>query len=329
VRKKERRVGRPFWIDTDVGSDDAVALIMALRHADVDVVGISAVAGNVPMEQAAQNALQVAELCGSNVPVYRGADRPMLRALKDGTWFHGPDGLSGTARQPSRTLEKRPAVEALLAAEREHDGLVLVTLGPLTNIAVAVAQEPGLADRISRCVVMGGAACTYGNVTPAAEYNIWVDPEAARLVFLSGLPVEMVGWEFCQGEYALGPEEIEQLSAIGSPLSEFVLACNRTAIESYRKQTGEEALSLPDPVAMAVAIEPAIATRRGMHAVEIETESELTRGMTVVDKLGVVGNGHNRTVWQQALTARRKVSVTWDIDAARWKELLYELLRER
>ena len=326
-------MARPFWIDTDMGSDDAVALIMALRAQgadtlrDVEVVGVSAVAGNVPLEQAAANARFVAELCGSTVPVYRGAAAPIAREYADGTWFHGPDGLSGLAGTPKQPPEDGDAVDALLAASHAHPGLVLVTLGPLTNIAAAVERDPSVCDRVSRTVVMGGAACTCGNVTPAAEYNIWVDPEAARIAFHSGLAVEMVGWEFCQGEYALNDGDMANVARIGSSLARFVLDCNRTAIAAYRSQTGEEALSLPDAVTMAVALDPAIATRTGLHAVEIETESELTRGMTVVDRLGVAANRHNRDTWSQALAAPRRTLVTWDLDAARWKQLLYELLR--
>ena len=147
---------------------------------------------DVPLEQAALNARFVAELCESDVPVYSGADKPLLRPYVDATWFHGADGLSGYAEIPTQRPETTHAVDALISASHQYENLVLVTLGPLTNIALAVARDPSIIPKISRCVVMGGAACTYGNVTPAAEYNIWVDPDAARMVFLSGLPIEMV-----------------------------------------------------------------------------------------------------------------------------------------
>ena len=320
-------MARKFWIDTDMGSDDAAALIMALKAPDVDVIGASAVAGNVPMAQAAKNARFVAELCGSSVPVYPGAEAPLRRALETARWFHGEDGLSGAGGEPRQPPETIDAAGALITASHEHPDMVLVTLGPLTNIAQALEIDPTLPDRISRCVVMGGAACTYGNVTPAAEYNIWVDPEGARATFLSGLSIEMVGWEFCQGEYGLDEAEIKRIRAMGSPLASFVLESNRTGMDGYYRQTGEHLLSLPDPVAMAIAIDPSITTEVAQHYVEIETQSELTRGMTVVDMLGAADNPRNAQTWEEAISAGQNVSVTWEIDPARWKALFYRSLQ--
>src|SRR5580700_3986594 len=182
------RVPREFLIDTDTASDDAIALIMALRAPDVQVAAITVVAGNVPVDQATRNALYTVELCDANVPVYSGAEKPLLRAYENATWFHGRDGLGDhNYPAPRQRAEKQHAVDAIIEA---NPGLVLVTLGPLTNIALAVSKKPGIAARVSRCVVMGGAPCCEGNVTPAAEYNIWCDPEAARIVVRSGLPIE-------------------------------------------------------------------------------------------------------------------------------------------
>ncbi|GAB1422126.1 hypothetical protein MASR2M15_23390 [Anaerolineales bacterium] len=314
-------------IDTDTASDDAVALIMALRHPAVDVKAICVVAGNVPVDQGVKNALYVTELCGQDVPVYRGAEEPLQRKYHHAQWFHGSDGL-GDQHYPAakRSAEPMHAVDALIAHIRANPACILVTLGPLTNVALAVKQAPDIVKLVDRCVVMGGAACTYGNVTPAAEYNIWVDPEAARIVFLSGMAVEMVGWEFCQGEFALNHAEIDELQALGTPLSRFTLDSNRTATKAYEKQAREQALSLPDPVAMAVALDPTICTRSSRHYVEIETHSELTRGMTVVDKLDVAYNAECQQVWQQAIEREAKVSVCWELDAKRWKALLKESL---
>lgn len=319
-------MARKFWIDTDMGSDDAVALIMALQADDVDVVGISTLSGNVPLQQAAMNARFVAELCDSDVPVFPGAEKPLLRPYVDATWFHGEDGLSGYSGQPVKMPEKGHGVDALIEASKQHDDLVLVTLGPLTNIALAVARDPGIVKRISRCVVMGGAACTYGNVTPAAEYNIWVDPDAARMVFLSGMPVEMVGWEFCQWEFALDEKEMAHVRSLNTPLADFTLDSNKVAIIAYGQQNGHYGLSLPDPVTMAVALDKSIATDMSKHYVEIETMSELTRGMTVVDKLNLADDERNHQLWGQTIKAGKNVEVTWAIDSQRWKQLLYDSL---
>lgn len=316
---------RYFWIDTDMGSDDAVALMMAFRAKGIEVVGVSVLAGNVPLQQAGKNARFVAELCGSNAPVYAGASKPLLRHYVDATWFHGEDGLSGRGGNPQQAPESRHAVEALIAAVHEYPNLEVVTLGPLTNIALALAHDPSIAQKISRCVVMGGAACTYGNVTPAAEYNIWVDPDAARMVFLSGMAVEMVGWEFCIADFALNEAEVAELRALKNPLSEFAIDSNEIAIQAYYRQTGLRGLSLPDPVAMAVAIDPSIA-EQSKHYVEVEVNSELTRGMTLVDKLNVAEDSRNKDVWAQAVSAGKNVSVTWQVDTSAWKALLMQLL---
>ena len=185
---------RPFWIDTDTASDDAVAILMALRWHDVRVTEISIVAGNVPLDQGVTNAIYTAELCGSDVPVYRGADRPREREPSTGQFFHGPDGMGGMNCQARRSQESEHAVDALTRTYREAPGeTTLVTLGPLTNIALAIERDPDFAGHVPRCYVMGGAACTVGNITPAAEFNIWCDPEAARMVFRSGMPITMVG----------------------------------------------------------------------------------------------------------------------------------------
>jgi len=319
---------RKMLIDTDMGSDDAVALIMALRHSDIEVIAVTTTYGNVARAQATRNALVVADLCGVSVPVHSGVERPLVRPFRDATWFHGGDGLGDlNLPEPLTPPAEEHAVNAIIAAAEQNPGLMIVTLGPLTNLALAVLQAPHIIPLIDRCVVMGGAACTYGNITPAAEYNIWCDPEAARQVFLSGLPVEMVGWEFCIGEHALSNDEIAAVNAIGTPLADFALRCNRVAIEAYHTQTREHGLSLPDPVAMAIAIDPTIATQSSLHYVEVETQSELTRGLTLVDKLDVAEDTRNRDVWAQAISAGKNVRVTWEIDIPRWKALLMACLR--
>jgi purine nucleosidase len=205
-------VPRAFLIDTDTASDDAVALIMALRAPDVEVRAITIVAGNVPVAQAARNALYTAELCGSDVPVYPGADHPLLREYVHAEWFHGKDGLGDhNYPAPRRAPEPTHAVEAIVETVRANPGITLVTLGPLTNVALALARAPDIAANVARTVVMGGAPCCEGNVTPAAEYNMWVDPEAARMVVRSGLPIELVGWHLCRGAAALDPADLERV----------------------------------------------------------------------------------------------------------------------
>ena len=320
---------RPFLIDTDVASDDAVALIMALRAPEVGVVAITTVAGNVGVQQAVRNALYTVELCEADVPVYAGAEKPLLRDHQSATWFHGEDGLGDHGYPPPRgRVGGVHAVDAMMDAIESNPGLVMVTLGPLTNVALALLRKPEIARKVGRCVVMGGAPCCEGNVTPAAEYNIWVDPEAARVVMLSGLPVELVGWQTCRGDAVLNDGDIAKVQAIGNSVADFAIECNSRAREAYKEQTGEDGISLPDPVAMSVALDPSVGTHWSTHYVDVETRSELTRGMTVVDRLNVAGDDRNRMVWAETLKRGPNARVCWTIDPGRWKDALFRALRD-
>ena len=322
---------RIFLIDTDTASDDAVALIMALRAPDVRVAAITTVAGNVPVEQSTRNALYTVELCATNlrekVPVFAGSGKPLLRPYQNATWFHGRDGLGDhnyTAAQ--QAAEPGHAVDAIIATIEANPGLVLVTLGPLTNIALALAKKPAIARQVSRCVIMGGAPCCEGNITPAAEYNIFVDPEAARMVMRSALPVELVGWHLCRGGAILDDRDIARILAFNTPRAKFAIECNSHARQALKVQTGEDGICLPDPVAMALALDPAIGTWSD-HYVDVETESELTRGMTVVDRLNVADDERNKALWAPVLATGRRAGVCWTIDNARWKQALEAALR--
>ena len=321
-------VPRPFLIDTDTASDDAVAIIMALRSTGVQVVGITTVAGNVPVEQATWNALYTVELCGANVPVFVGADKPLLRAYQNATWFHGRDGL-GDHNYPrsKRSAEGQHAADAIIDAIEANPGIVLVTLAPLTNVALALAKKPDIAEKVGRCVVMGGAPCCEGNVTPAAEYNIWVDPEAARIVMHSGMPIELIGWQLSRGEAVLCQDDIAKILGFDNPIAKFAMECNSHARKAYKTQTGEDGISLPDPVAMAIALAPDIGTDWSSHYVEIETQSKLTRGMTVVDRLNVAADDRNKAVWSASLETKSKAKICWTLDDRRWKQALFDSLR--
>ena len=321
------RVPRTFLIDTDTASDDAVALIMALRAPDVRVAAITTVAGNVPVAQATRNALYTVELCGANVPVYAGSEKPLLRSYQNATWFHGRDGLGDhDYPAPRRSPEKLHAVDAIIQTIEANPGLVVVTLGPLTNLALAVAKKPSIARQVGRFVIMGGAPCCEGNITPAAEYNIYVDPEAARVVMLSGLPVELVGWHLCRGDAVLGDDDIRHVERFKNPIAHFAIECNSHARHAYKIQTGEDGICLPDPVAMTLALDPTVGTEWSSHYVDVETQSELTRGMTVVDRLNVAEDERNQAVWAPVLQKETKAKVCWTIDTRRWKEALFQRL---
>ena len=314
---------RTLLIDTDTASDDAVALIMALRADDVHVAAITTVAGNVNVDQATRNALYTVELCGALTPVFAGARQPLKRPYANATWFHGEDGLGDHGYpEPRAKPQHGHAVDAIIGAIHANPGIVLVTLGPLTNMALAITKDPSIAHQVSRCVVMGGAPCCEGNVTPAAEYNIWVDPDAARIVMRSGMPIELIGWHLCRGEAILNDREIARILALNTPTARFTVECNSRAIEAIRIQTGEQGISLPDPVAMGIAIDPSLVTLSSSHRVEIETDSDLTRGMTVVDRLNVARDARNQAEWADAMPAK----VAWRMDVPKWKWQLFAAL---
>jgi purine nucleosidase len=306
---------RRLWIDSDTASDDAVAILMALRWPGIHVEGISIVAGNVPVYQGSRNARYTVELCKADVSVYEGAERPLLREPSWAYFFHGPDGMGGmNYPEPQKPAENEHGVTAMVQAIRRWPGeITLVTLGPLTNVALALSLAPDISKKVAHCFIMGGAAATLGNITPAAEYNIWVDPEAARVVFHSGIPITMVGWELCRGEANLNEDDMAAIRRIDNPLAHFVLECNRQALQANREWLHDPGLPLPDPVAMAVALDEEVIARDGTHYVTVEVGSDLTRGMTVVDERGVLNQPAN-------------VRVVWEIDVPRWKADLMRAL---
>lgn len=290
---------RPFWIDTDTASDDAVALVMALRHPEIDVRGIGVVAGNVPLDRAVQNALYTRELTGrDDVPVHAGEAAPLRLPLETAQNVHGGDGM-GDIGLPlhGREPDGDDAVEALLRASNDHAGeLTLVTLGPLTNIARAIEHDPSLPERIPRTVVMGGVADHVGNVTPVAEFNVWCDPHAVEVVLGSGLALEFVGWDISRKHAVVTSAMSEELRAIGTPLAEFCIDIQCVVAAFCATETKLAGFDLPDPIAMAYAIDPAIATETRRLHLAVETESALTRGMVVVDLLGLTGADPNALV---------------------------------
>ncbi len=303
---------RHFLIDTDTASDDAVALLMALRTEGIRVEAITVVAGNVPLEQGVQNALYTVERSGAKAPVYPGLAKPLLRPLRTAQFCHGNDGMGDIGLPLSG---RRPAsgngVDAIVDTIRRFPGeITLVTLGPLTNVAVAILKEPALVGMVKECVVMGGIGLGHGNVVPAAEYNIWVDPEAARIVFNSGLPITMVGWEISRRYAAFNADDAEGLRSV-SELGEFVVSIQKAMRVFCIEKLKQDGFDLPDPIAMAVAIDPEVAVRMERLHVDVETKGELTAGETVVDHLGITGEPANANVVLEA-SRERFLSVLYD-----------------
>jgi purine nucleosidase len=278
---------RRFWIDTDTASDDAVAMVMAFKNPTVEVVGISVVAGNVPLPQATQIALYTAEICGAKVPIHAGADRALVRSFVTAQNVHGSDGM-GDIGLPlgGRTPTSTDGVQALINAFRANPGTMdLVTLGPLTNVALAIRAEPKFASWVRRCVMMGGTGVLPGNVTPLAEFNFWVDPEAAQIVFESGMPLEMVGWDVSVADAVISDSLAAEIRALG-PLGAFCVDIQKVLREFCRNETKLDGFDLPDPIAMAVAIEPDMVTSEAHLRVEIMLGEGHVRGQSMVDHLG-------------------------------------------
>src|SRR5580693_8186534 len=275
---------------------------MALRSPRVRVLAITVVAGNVGVQQGTTNALYTVELCASTVPVFTGAAAPLIRPLEDAVWFHGRDGLGDHGYEPAApTAAAGFAVDAIVRTVQANPGIEIITLGPLTNLALALRQWPQLAANVSRCVVMGGAPCCEGNVTPAAEFNFWVDPEAARVVLRSQLPIELVGWQLSRGAAVVNGREIEKILALRTRFADFAIRSNDTAARAYRTQTGEEGVALPDPTAMAILLDPALSLVSSHHYMDVQVDSGITRGMSVVDRLGVAEDARNRVAWSDLL----------------------------
>lgn len=275
-------------IDTDPGQDDAVALLLALAERErLDVLGITTVAGNVPLELVTINTLRIVELAGrADVPVFRGASRPLLRKLVTAEFISGPDGLEGAGLpQPTLQAKQTHAVQFLIETLRAAPdrSITLCPVGPLTNIALAFAQEPALATRVERIVLMGGAR-DLGNVTPSAEFNIYVDPHAAQIVLGLGVPIVMFGLNATHQAMAT-PERVAKIAELGTAVARSVAGmCGRPRPGGIAK-FGVPGHPLHDPCVIAWLLWPDLFQGRDCH-VAVETASESTMGRTIIDWWG-------------------------------------------
>lgn len=288
-------MARKIIIDTDPGQDDAVAILLALASPELEVLGITCVAGNVPLPLTARNARVVCELAGRpDVPVFAGCDRPLLRKLVTAEYVHGKSGLDGIdLPAPGMALQDEHGVDFIIRSLRENapGTVTLCPLGPLTNIATAFSRAPDIVGRVAQVVLMGGACFEGGNTTPAAEFNIHVDPQAADIVFKSGVDLVVMPLDVTHQALTTRPR-IEAFRALGTPVGVAVASWTDFFERFDMAKYGSEGAPLHDPCVIAWLLAPDLFTGRRIN-VEIETGSELTMGMTVADWWGVTDRPAN------------------------------------
>jgi inosine-uridine nucleoside N-ribohydrolase len=321
---------RHVIIDTDPGVDDALALILALQSPELCVDAITTVSGNVHVELATQNTLTVLGLFPPErrPPVARGADRPLVRSLDTAAPVHGDDGMGGVSRM--HTAAGQPcypvagaahtsgdAVACLLDLIRRSPGeLTLVALGPLTNLALTLHRDAHTFRQLAEVVIMGGAVTVPGNVSPVAEFNIYVDPEAAQVVFASGVPITLIGLDVTERVRLTGAMMDQYVRPAGSPLSQFVMDCTAHTIEFSTRVKRPPGMAMHDPLAIGALIDPTIVHTAPL-SVQVETKGELTTGMLVAD----------RRPLHSDLKAPANVHVALEVDAARFLEMFLHRLQ--
>jgi purine nucleosidase len=308
----------PLLIDTDPGVDDALALLMAFADDRHEVVGLTIAAGNVGLRHTVANALKLCEVAGrGELPVFAGCDSPLLHAAADAAFVHGEDGFGDTGYAPAA---HRPADEhaalAILRLSHAHAGkLLLVALGPLTNLALALKLDPTLPQRVARCVVMGGAVTGHGNMTPSAEFNIAFDPEAAHLVFSAFPRIELADWEAVL-RHGLAHADIERWVAAGTPQAAFYGRISaQTRAWAQREGRGER-WHCADALAMALALEPAGAEPLAERPLAVEIGHGRARGATLVD-------------WDQRFGGAANAAILLGYDQARFEGLVQGALGRR
>ena len=285
-------------IDTDPGVDDAHAIMMALAYPDVHIEALTTVAGNVPLERTTANALTILDIYERDIPVYEGCSQAIIGHDEDASHVHGEDGL-GNSNYPAsaRQSELEHAVNALVRMANDSPGdLTLVAIGPLTNVAMATRLDPSLPEKYKRLVVMGGAIRAMGNTkNVSTEFNLYTDPEAGAIVFNAWKNVALVSWETTMA-YPFSADQIDALGSKDNARSEFFNRITQNTVKFIQERLGRKLLFAPDPLAVAVALEPDIVTKSEKHFVQVEMRGEHTRGQTTVDWSDTTGEDVNADI---------------------------------
>jgi purine nucleosidase len=295
-------------IDTDAGIDDAQAILLAVGQPNVHVAAITTLSGNVHVDKVTRNVLATLEAVGCDVPVYRGAERPLINLLSPAEDFHGSDGLGETNLPlPRGHVKQEHAALALIRMANENPGrYTLVAIGPLTNVALAARLDPTFPDKLAGFIFMGGTYASQGNTNIVAEFNVHSDPEAAEIVFGAFRQATMISWEVSV-EYAVPLEAFERLLSTHTRAADFFNKISAYIIRKFRAE-GFAGLPMPDPLAIAVAIHPDLATDTAHGQIHVELGGRLTRGQTIVDwkgqpKITVVRRVDLDRFWQMMETS--------------------------
>ncbi len=294
-------------LDTDTAGDDTTAMMMALRASNAVLEAVTINCGNVDFDQEVENALYTIEVGGRSgkVPVYPGARHPLVREWETAERVHGKDGM-GNSRFPraKQRPERTHAVDAIVERVNSSPGeLVFVEIAPMTNLALAIRKDPSIVKKVKHLYFMGGTNQYLGNVTPAAEFNMLVDPEAAKIVLHSGVPMTMVGWEICMRHGLLSASELDGIAKLGTREAGFFTAVNSRVRDFMRRVQGVDGVSCPDSITMAMVLDAAVAADTRKKFVDVDSESEVSRGATYVDHLGVLRRKPNASVVYSASEA--------------------------
>jgi inosine-uridine nucleoside N-ribohydrolase len=317
-------------LDTDPGVDDAIAILLALRSPELKVEAVTPVAGNVPLDFTLPNALKLLELAGrTDIPVAAGASAPLVRSLITARYVHGNNGLGGVELpEPKMQPVKETATEIIRRIVRANPGEIsIVAVGPLTNVATALRADPGLIPLIRSIVIMGGSL-SGGNITPAAEFNFYVDPEAARIVFDSGAPITMVGLDVTR-KVQIGDEQLKVMEGANNKVSQTAARILRGAMERMKKDYGLDAptMAMHDPLTVAQLIDPGILKLQDYYVL-IETSGEATAGQSLGYSRGPVRRSAPLEAGGAAaeVTFHPNAKVGVDVDAPRFLKLLLNRL---
>ncbi|AKD58481.1 hypothetical protein SD10_12040 [Spirosoma radiotolerans] len=306
-------------LDTDTATDDALAVLLAVTSPKLKVEALTITCGNVGFEQQTKNALYTLQVAGKKgqIPVYQGSARPLVREVHgSATYVHGSDGMSDSFfPDPQQKPEKEHAVDAIIRLVGMYPNEVtIVAIGPLTNIALALLREPSIAKKIKGLYFMGGFYKFYGNINPGATYNAWVDPEAARVVFQSGIPITTVGFDVSVKSSVFTDEDYVRVEKLGTHYADFFMKINRIRRKYCKEHQKMNGSNHPDAITIAAVIDPTIVTQSVSRFVDVETRGELTLGALAIDELGVWGKSPNATICVEA-------------DELKFKKMVFDTLK--